>query len=266
MTAHRPPTRTTIIDALAKALEPLEPVIAFWEGGAVSWRRIDEWSDLDLYVVAADASIDGTVRAIDDTLASLSPIRIRYPEPHHPDAGIVKVFYRLEDAGPFLLVDVAVLSESAKEKYLEPRVHGPTDFIFNKGGAVQIPTLDQDAFARRLRERFGRLRVRMDLFEPFLEKERNRGHPLEVLELYQTLILGSLVEVLRMRHGPFHYDFRTRYVYYELPTEVVRRLEDLAFVRDATDLEAKAKDARAWLDELVTATDLDEIESRIRRG
>lgn len=244
----------------------MDSVIALWEGGAAAWDRVDEWSDVDLYVVTADDRVDEALRAVEGALSSVSRIRIRYPVPHPPEKGIIQVFYRLEGTSPFLLVDLAVLKASAPDKYLEPEIHGRTAFIFNKRDAVQIPGLDKDAFVLKLRERLGRLRTRMELFGPFLEKERNRGHTLEALDIYQTLLLGSLVEILRMRYGPFHYGFRWSYLHSELPPEVVARLEGLAFVREATDLEGKVREARAWFDELVSAIDLDAIEVRIRQG
>jgi len=64
-----------------------------------------------------------------------------------------------------------------------------------------------------------------------------------------------------MKHGPVHYDFRMRYVHRELPPEVLRRLERLAFVRDPDDLAAKYEEALAWFREAIGAID----ESQVRR-
>src|SRR5207247_1844575 len=83
------------------------------------------------------------------------------------------------------------------------------------------------------------LRERMELSGPFVEKELLRGHRLEALEFYRALVVPSLVAALRMRYVPRHYDFRMRYVYRELPPDVVRRLEGLAFVTDPEDLATK---------------------------
>ena len=48
-----------------------------------------------------------------------------------------------------------------------------------------------------------------------------------------------------MRH-----DFHARYVYYELPEAVVRRLEPLFFPSDVDDLAAKRREAEDWFHEL----------------
>src|SRR5437016_444556 len=95
----------------------------------------------------------------------------------------------------------------------------------------------------------------MELFGPFVPKEILRGNKLEALEFYRALVIPALVEALRMRFGPRHYDFRMRYVYRELPPNVVRRLETLSFVRDVEDLGVKYREARAWFDEAIEAVD-----------
>jgi len=44
-------TREIIIQTLVDALKPLDYIYAFWEGDAAAFDRIDEWSDIDLYLV-----------------------------------------------------------------------------------------------------------------------------------------------------------------------------------------------------------------------
>ena len=52
-----------------------------------------------------------------------------------------------------------------------------------------------------------------------------------------------------------------RYVYRELPSEVLRRLEHLAFVKDPDELAAKSEEALAWFHEAIDAVD----ERQVRR-
>src|SRR5207247_10135333 len=94
---------------------------------------------------------------------------------------------------------------------------------------------------------------------PIFEKELLRGHRLEALEFYRALVVPSLVAALRMRYGPRHYDFRMRYVYRELPPDVVRRLEGLAFVTDPEDLATKYRQARAWFDKAIEDVDEEQV-------
>jgi hypothetical protein len=66
------------------------------------------------------------------------------------------------------------------------------------------------------------------------------------MDLYHRVILGSLIQGLRMRHHPVHYDFGTRYIHYELPPDVVQRLVDLHFVSGPSDLSGKVNEAGRW--------------------
>ncbi len=249
MLATYPVNRDRIVQALTASLEPRPFVQAFWEGGAIAFGRIDAWSDLDLYVVVDDDRVADGFRAVEDGLTALVPIEVRYEVPWPLESGIAQRFYRVAGASPFLLVDLAVLKASAPDKFLEPELHGPATFYLNRMG-LKPPHLDADAFLRTMLERRDRLRTRMDIFGLFVEKEVNRGHALEAWTLYQRLILEPLLEVLRMRHGPLHYGFRERYIYAELPPNVLVRLEHLAFVRDAEDVRAKYEEARRWFDEV----------------
>jgi len=254
-------SRLSIVQAMTDALEPLSFVQAFYEGGAAAFHRIDVWSDIDLYIVVDDAMVPKTFRVVEKVLASLSPIRLIHEESWPAASGIFQKFYRLEKAGEFLLVDLAVLTVSAPDKFLVREIHGEVVFLFNKRDSIQIPPLDREAFVRGLLDHRRRLRERMELFGPFVEKELLRGHRLEALEFYRALVVPSLVGALRMRYGPLHYDFRMRYVYRELPPDVVRRLEGLTFVTDTKDLATKYREARAWFDKAIEEVD----ESQIRR-
>ena len=52
MAKKTPLTRDSIIRTLTAELQPLPSVHAFWEAGAAAFNRIDEWSDIDLYIVS----------------------------------------------------------------------------------------------------------------------------------------------------------------------------------------------------------------------
>jgi predicted nucleotidyltransferase len=263
MTGRGTPSRETIVRALVDKLRLRSYVHAVWEGGAAAFDRIDAWSDIDLYIVVDDDKVPPTFEAVEECLTALSPIRIRHEATWPADSGIFQKFYRLEKTDEFLLIDLAVLTLSAPDKFLIREIHGEAVFLFNKENAVTIPPLDQETFVRGLLDRRKRLTERMELFGPFVEKEIHRGNKLEALEFYRALVLQSLVEALRMRYGPRHYDFRMRYVYRELPADVVRRLEHLAFVKDTKDLEGKCREAAAWFREAIGEVDDKEVRRRL---
>ncbi len=196
-------------------------------------------------------------------MKSLSPIRQKYDVPQPGWPGVSQAFYRLEKTDEYLIIDLAVLKMTAHEKFLAPEIHGNNIFYFNKNNAAQSPTFDVDSFASKAFERAVRLKARMDMFGNFVQKELNRNHFAEALDLYNGLILASLVETLRIMYNPVHREFKMHHIYDELPRETVRRLEPLFSVLDERDLEAKSRKAVAWFCRVVAALNQEVIKKRI---
>lgn len=265
MTNKKRLTRETIVQTLVDALQPLDYVHAFYEGGAISYNRLDEWSDIDAYVVVNDDKADETFLVVEKTLKSLSPIKQKIDLPQTGWSGVSQAFYKLEDASEYLVIDFAVLKLSASEKFLEPKIHGPAMFHFNKNDKIQPTSLDKKTFIAKVNSRLKRLRARYDIFNSSVQKEINRGNYLEAVDLYHNLTLATLVEVLRIKHNPLHYDFRMRYVRYELPSKVIDKLRRLYFVRDEKDLQKKYAQAIRWFNKAVLEIDHKEIEQLIEK-
>ncbi len=136
--------------------------------------------------------------------------------------------------------------------------------MFNKGDGIHIPPLDADEFVKKLMERRDRLSRRVELFAPFVSKELHRRNWLGALEAYERIVLDALIQGLRMRDAPAHYSFSVRYVYHELAPEVVRRLEELAFVRSPDELEGKAQRATRWFRETVAEVTEERVRAALR--
>lgn len=245
--------RSVVLKALQERLEPLDYVLAMWEGGAAAFGRVDEWSDIDVQFVVEDGRAEDAFVVIEQTLAELSPIDLKLRTPSLPWPGIFQWFYRLQDGGPYLLIDTAVIDRSAPEKLLQPEIHGWAVFHFDKiDVAASVPAWDARDWEERLVERRQFLRVNFDMFQSLTLKELNRGNWLEAFGFYQAYTLRPLVEALRMRYAPTRYNFHTRYVYYELPPQIVQRLEGLYFVRSGEEIGQKRQEAEAWFHELMS--------------
>lgn len=256
-------TRDEITGAIAGALEPLDFVYAMWEGGAVANDRADQWSDIDICVAAEDNRVKDLFPVVERALEALAPIELKYDVLAPTLGEYVQAFYRLEGAGKFMLVDFAVFKLSAEDKLLEPEIHGNAIFHFNKRGAVEVPALDPGKHIAAMKTALERTRGKCQMFAPFVEKEIMRGDYLRALDLYQRLVLGALVQALRMKHKPEHYDFGLSYNRHHLPAEVVGRLEDLYFVRDGKDLSDKYRRALAWYDQVFKEIDFDRVLRRL---
>jgi len=248
-------TRDIVIKTLVGALKPLDYVHAFYESGAIAFNRLDEWSDIDLYLVVDDEKVDDAFMTVEAALISVSPIKQKFVIPQLPWPGVSQAFYKLERASEYLLIDLAVIKLSGPEKFLAPEIHGKAVFYLNKSDRIKVPNLNKDELDRNLQQRLSRLKDRFAVFNIFVQKEINRCNYLEALVLYHTMTLGSVVDALRIKYSPFHHDFKTRYVQYELPKQISERLERLYFVKDRKDLPRKYREATEWFKEIVAAAE-----------
>lgn len=243
--------RDIIIGALTEALAHTEGILALCEGGAAAFGRVDEWSDIDLTCIVRDDAVGAAFTAAEQALAELSRIETAYTIPQPTWHGHAQKFYKLEKAGPFRLIDYTVIRESAQNKFLEPEIHGRVIVHFDKAAiAGSTVSPDRDAFASMLAGRVASLRSTFPLFQCLPLKEAHRGNAVEALAFYHAFTLAPLVELLRIRHAPFHYNFRTRYLHYDLPEGVVAQVQQLYFVTDLDDLLRKQRQAEEWFAEL----------------
>ncbi len=257
-------TRTDIMTALVAALKPLDYLLAVWEGGAASFGRIDEWSDIDLYVVCEDDHVEETIRSIENSLLSVSEIDVHYRLPEPTWHGHSQCFYRLKRASPFLFLDVVVMKRSSKDKFLQFRIHGGPQIYFDKSGVVKDDFADTGSFLSRIEARLQELKTNFELFQVLTLKELNRGNSIEALVFYLSSTYRPLVEVLRIKYCPLHYNFYSRYIHYELPPDVVERLSRLAFSGSPEDIRKNRAEAEAWFWKTVESIDLDEVKQRIQ--
>jgi hypothetical protein len=238
--------RKRILAAVKTALEPLDYTQAMWEAGAAAFERVDRWSDIDLMIDVDDDRVADVFAILESTLARLAPIELCYELPQPTWHGHTQRFYRLQGAGPFLVIDVAVIKHSNPNKFLQPEQHGEAVIHFDKTGVVQPPPFDWPAHTAMLRERAETLRLTFELFQALPLKELYRQNTIEAMAFYHSFILRPLVEVLRIRHRPARYNFYTRYIHSDLPLEVAGRLQELYFVASPDDLGMKIEAASAW--------------------
>jgi hypothetical protein len=240
--------RDEILSALEISLKPIDEVYALWEAGAAAFNRVDQWSDIDLMVDVQDDYVDQTWRVIENTLLGLSPIELRFELPQPAWHGHSQVFYRLKDASPFLYVDALVMQHSNPNKFLEVEGHGLPKVLFDKIGVTQAPSFDPQALHTKLVRQLKQMKVTFELFQTETAKELNRGNNIEAISFYYASTIRPLVELLRIRYMdvPARHKFYTRYIQYDLPTDVVEKLSELFYVCDAADLAEKHRRAGEW--------------------
>jgi len=244
MTSHSV-SREDILDALQNALEPLDYVKAMWQGGAAAFGRVDQWSDVDLMVIADDEHVEGVMRLVDEALEALSPITSRYELPQPSWHGHLQTFYRLEGASRFHFVDFVVMKQSNEKRFLECEIHGEALFYFDRIGGLADVHIDESAHLEAMQARAKELAFEFDFFAEIVEKEILRENWLDALPYYTRFTLMPLMEILRMQHSPGRYNFYTRYATEDLPAELIAEIEPFFFPQPGADFAAKNDAARA---------------------
>lgn len=249
-------SRNQIIDTLQRALGAMPAVRAAWLGGSDATGRTDRYSDVDCLALVEDEAVEPVLTAVASALNDLSPIERQYRIPEPTWHGHAQVFYRLQDAPPWLLVDLAILkmSSAPDKRFLEVERHGQQQILFDHGDLVQAVPFDRAGHEAAMKTRLLHLGARFDLFHIFVDKAIWRQDPADATGAYHAMTLRPLVELLRMRHCPDRYDFGLRYLQRDLPPDVYQQLEPLFFCSDLADLERKQARAvalfRATLSEL----------------
>jgi hypothetical protein len=251
--------RNDVVNALVNALEPLDYVHAFWEGGAAGFDRADMWSDIDAQAIVDDDRIEDAFKVVDAAVEKMggTVAKFRLPEPTWH--GHSQCFYKLKNASPFLLIDLAIMKEHTEaDKFDVWATHGKPIVKFDKKGQIVEKKLEPEAHATAIMKRLDLLKNLFEIFYIMPMKETNRKNHVEAMLFYLGQTYRPLVEVLRMKHCPQRYNYATRYVYYDLPPKVVKRLESLTFFRPE-DMEAKVEEVRKWFWEVAGSINEKEI-------
>ena len=238
--------RRRVIEAVIARLLPLTAVRACFEGGSAATGRLDEYSDIDLVIVAPLAAADAAFDAVEGALAALAAIPHvwRIAPPPFPDTA--PRFYFLAGSPRFFAVDCVVVSETGVVSLLERERHGEPVVYFNRGPKIRARPADQPALAERRARRWKQLQGSVPIYAMLVDKELVRDRPLEAFGFYQAL-LRALLEVLGMAHRPDRFDFGWRYVETEMPDRARKTLARYAFVGSAQALRELAPQLTADL-------------------
>jgi len=242
-------TRADLIAVLRRTLERSDAVDAAWEGGSAAFDAADDLSDVDAVAVVADDAIDATFAQVESALHALSPVTLRHDVA--ATAGYAQKFYRLRDAGEFLVVDFVLIRRSDPLLFREVELHGRGRTWFDRRGILVESRIDGANDMAQAKARVPALASAFAMFQHLVTKERRRGRAVDALVFYQSWTLRPLVEALRLLHCPQRRVFGLRYLARDLPAEACAEVEALAFVRDLDDLAVKHERARRWFDRCI---------------
>ncbi len=249
--------RRRVTALVVAALSEENAVEALLEGGAAARGRADEYSDIDLMVVAPLAHAGRLFTVTEAALSEIAPIAHVWNVEPPGFADMAQRFYFLANAPRFFAFDCSVITPAAVGIFLERERHGEPIVWLDRRGLMEARPIDDATLSQRRRHRLGQLRGMVPVYAMLVDKELARGHPLEAFGFYQTLV-RALIEVLGMRHRPERFDFGWRYVERELPAEAQSLIARHAFVADSAALAASRTSVVQQIDALLaTLADLE---------
>ncbi|MEO0185558.1 MAG: hypothetical protein ABIL22_04580 [candidate division WOR-3 bacterium] len=255
--------RNSIISAFTNQLQPLDYVLAFWEAGSTAFARNDQWSDLDFYIVVEDEYVEKAGEQLALILDKLGGYDLVFQLPEPTWHGHFQIFYRLKNASPFLFLDIVIMKESSPDKFLQYAVHGQPVVFFDKKGIVKDDPVNPDILLEKLKKRLEYLKTTFELFKVLTLKELNRNKPVLAYPYYFSMTLRPLVEVLRIKYAPFHYNFFTAYIDHDLPSDIYQKLKRFFFVAEEKKLRQAHADAVKWFEEVVNQIDFAEVRKKL---
>lgn len=243
--------RKQILEVITETLQPLDYVYGMWQCGSSAFKRVDQWSDIDIVVDADDDKVRDVFPIIDKALETLAPIEMSYECPQPMSQGAYQKVYKLEGISRFMVIELCVVKHGSSEKFLQREIHGEVLVHFDKENLTELKPFDEEKFYDQLNIRLENIEKLFNIYQFLIEKEINRNNQIEALAFYHNFTLNPLVEVLRMKYNPYRYNFKARYVYYDLPKEVVKKLEEFYFIKDIENLNLKHKEAIKWFNSTI---------------
>ena len=254
-------SREQIIRQVIESIKDIDYANAAWEVGAAAFDRVDEWSDVDIVIDCEDCRSSELFTIIEKGFTGDFEIELKFTVPFPEDHDYQQKFYRFKNAGKFRVLDLAILRTSAKEKFLEKEIHNNVKVFFDKKGITHVPPVNRADFADKVISSLSILKNKFEMFHVLVEKEFYRGNELEAVYGYQSFILPVLNTLIRVKENPYHFDFKARYLHYELNQVTLDQFIKLHYFSDFTQLKAHFDEAVNMIRKLFEELD----ENRTRR-
>jgi hypothetical protein len=216
-----------------------------WEGGSVANKTNDQFSDIDVTIIARD-SVETLFQSIEATLDRTFKISHRYVEPKCFWPGCYQRVYFLEGAPKHFFVDIAVFLESSQDvlsEFMQSDRHGNPVIYFDKVNIIKPQASDPVALKSQHLRRLKEIEAAYPIFKLEVFKELDRGHSIDAFGFYFGGVLRPLVELMGILHRPYRYDFGLRYLHKTFPEHDQKAIERFLYVRDAAELRDRMTEA-----------------------
>jgi predicted nucleotidyltransferase len=235
--------RTQLLAYMQALLESHPHVYALWLEGADARNKVDEFSDIDLWLDVEDGHEENVLQMLEHHLQNFASLDMVYKKPaFHPH--IKQWFFHFANTSEFLILDVCVQSHSREIAF------GPGDSVkvlFDKEQVIRFENIGRTNLVEQAKE----IQAEVALYKIWVLKAIRRGHWLEATSYYHECILGPLSKVLRLEYTPHKAEYAFKHSDEDLPNDVVVRLGTLTKVTSWKELGVNLEQAVVWLDMIV---------------
>ena len=241
--------RAELTGAIVAAAQANNAVLALWESGSEAFGRTDAFSDIDLSAITAAGAVESVASALRAAAERVAPIMKEYRQlTYHGDSQFYWQFVGLSE---FLFVDIDLVEERTAPERIDLTTHGSIRVHFDKRGCLALVEEDSHARRERLREVVRQIAAVEELQPLLVRKQLLRGNLLHAYGEYQRGMVRPLIELLRLKYCPARSSFQTTYIGWDLPSNIVARLEPLVMPRGIEDIRRNLPIVQAWTHELL---------------
>ncbi len=204
-------SRSDIVNILKPWVYAHPSIIAAWEGGSAATDRMDEYSDLDLSIIAIDDQIEVIFSDLESFLKKHFTILRKYRIPEPAWHGVSQCFYQIDQVMPFIYLDIAVIKESHQDKLMEQDRHGIAHVWFEKKPMYNPEPSSPKVIIDRGKKLYQSVTQTDFLIVTEIQKGIARGSFIDVFPTYFSFISRHIAVMMNLKYRPERADFGLRY-------------------------------------------------------
>ena len=174
-----------VIDTLRTRFEKDPLVFALWLEGSDAFDRVDDYSDMDVVIDAADGHEEAIMASVEEALRTLGDLDLVSPI-ERPNQHLWHRVFHVKGSSEYLYIDVDIQRHSRDFSFIEGDPDERPRVIFDKAQVLRFkaPTPNQEELAARL-ERIKSLFAQRARVTKYLK----RGRFLETWAYYHRCVL-----------------------------------------------------------------------------
>lgn len=233
-------SKKKLLDQLREALSGEQAALGAWLGGSRATVYEDELSDMDLVVISSEPEL--IFNLIEKAISKYWSIEMTFKvEGPTLFMHFHQRFYTLKGSPETYYIDAGIFTGLNPENYREffnQERHGRPVVLFDKQGILQAASEAPLIEAPRFNKENHRSQFEI-IYRTFL-KESLRNKYVDSHLFYQRLIL-LFTQAQRILYSPQKHDFSLRYLYYDLPRDSAKFIEEMLKVTDLKGMQNNAK-------------------------